>query len=114
MESEMLWKKTPGTIRAKLLYQKDRTVAALCRGKERRLIHYKDDELKSKHKVLVEFGNTIDASFMGIKVFSQWFNGERTNPLQSTWNEILNEFYLSMMGNGKVAVKSQNDQSTNP
>ena len=93
-ESEMLWKKSPGTVRALLMQQKEQMNCALERGRRRGQFEYDDKVPTSKWRILEAHAKRIgDNTFMSVVVFRQWLKDERENPLRKEWADIIDNFY---------------------
>jgi len=89
----MLWKRTPGTIKAKLHADRERMMSALEIGRSRGDYQYDDANSKSIHRAMSEYACNIDSNFMGIDTFRKWMNGTRTNSLNKTWCNVIEHMY---------------------
>ena len=93
MESEMVWKRTPGTTRAQLRYNKERMMLALHRGMSNGKFQYTESVVTSMWRILCAHALTIDLQFMGIAVFKEWTSDKRTNPLKKVWTDVIDHFH---------------------
>jgi len=89
----MVWKKTPGTIKAKLHADRERMMTALEIGRSRGDYQYVDENAKSIHLVMYDYASNIDSNFMKIDTFRQWMKGKRTNSLKEPWCDVIEHLY---------------------
>lgn len=99
METEMLWRKTPGTVRGKNEMEKERMVRALERGAAEGRFQYKGGNMKDMWRVLECHSSSVDSDFMSYDSFRIWMNGDRKKELEPEWLKVLNSFHATYVDN---------------
>eukprot|EP00985_Skeletonema_marinoi_P022942 scaffold14918_cov133-Skeletonema_marinoi.AAC.2 len=95
---EMMWKKTPGSIRGKLKDQKDKMLRALDAGMSLGDFEYTEKNSTVMCRILQQHASTLDMNFMGVDTFRVWFKGERRNELKNHWVNIIDNFHDKYVG----------------
>lgn len=91
-ESDMVWKRAPRSVRGKLDEWNDMMHKALGVARAKGSVKYKDSSRISKYKVMSEYADKMDGSFMSETTFNKWQSGQRSIPLDSDWTKVIKNF----------------------
>mmetsp|Transcript_13944 Transcript_13944/g.22821 ORF Transcript_13944/g.22821 Transcript_13944/m.22821 type:complete len:284 (+) Transcript_13944:3-854(+) len=92
-ESNMEWKRNPGTTRSMLAHYRQVMMRGFEGGREKGAFQFDINRHRSMWLILNDHATNLDGNFMSITTFSEWLCNKRSIPLKQEWSDVIEQFY---------------------